>query len=236
MEGKRVEGIRACVFDAYGTLFDVNSATAPCLRELGDKADALNRLWREKQLQYTWLRACQGKHADFWQVTADALDFAVRSLGIGDDELRRRLMQSYLALGAYPEVPNTLARLKGLGFKLAILSNGTPDMLQSAVENAKLDSMLDAVFSVEQSGIYKPHPSVYRLAVDGLGIARRSDLLRFIQRMGRLRRFGLWHARHLVQSRRSAGGKFAGKSGDRAALTGRNAVLGGTVIFSRTVR
>jgi 2-haloacid dehalogenase len=171
MQGKRMEGIRACVFDAYGTLFDVNSATGPCLRELGDKAAALNRLWRDKQLQYTWLRACQGKHTDFWQVTADALDFAVRSLGIGDAELRRRLMQSYLALGAYPEVPDTLARLKKMGFKLAILSNGTPDMLQSAVENAKLDSLPDAVFSVEQAGVFKPHPSVYRLAVDGLGIA-----------------------------------------------------------------
>ena len=82
MDGKILEGIRACVFDAYGTLFDVNSATVPCLRELGDKADALNRLWREKQLQYTWLRACQGKHADFWQVTGDALDFAVRISGL----------------------------------------------------------------------------------------------------------------------------------------------------------
>ena len=164
-------GIRACVFDAYGTLFDVNSATALYLRELGDKADALNRLWREKQLQYAWLRACQGVHADFWQVTGDALDFAVRSLGIGNDELRRRLMQSYLALGAYPEVPETLARLKKIGLKLAILSNGTPDMLRSAVENAKLNSVLDAIFSVEQVGIYKPHPRVYRLAVDGLSVA-----------------------------------------------------------------
>lgn len=171
MDGKCLAGIRACVFDAYGTLFDVNSATAPYLRELGDKADGLNRLWREKQLQYSWLRACQGKHADFWQVTGDALDFAIRSLGIGDDELRRRLMQSWLALGAYPEVPGTLARLKDMGLKLAILSNGTPDMLRSAVEIAKLNSLLDAIFSVEQAGVYKPHPRVYRLAVDGLGIA-----------------------------------------------------------------
>ena len=171
MEEKPLRGIRACVFDAYGTLFDVNSATAPYLRDLGEKADALNRLWREKQLQYSWLRACQGKHADFWQVTSDALDFALRSLGIGNDELRRRLMQSYLALGAYPEVPGTLAQLKKKGFTLAILSNGTPKMLQSAVENARLNSLLDAVFSVEQAGVYKPDPRVYRLAVDGLGIA-----------------------------------------------------------------
>jgi 2-haloacid dehalogenase len=171
MEKKSLRGIRACVFDAYGTLFDVNSATAPCLRELGEKADALNRLWREKQLQYSWLRACQGKHADFWQVTGDALDFALRSLGIGNDELRRRLMQSYLALGAYPEVPEALEQLKRRGFTLAILSNGTPKMLQSAVDNAKLNSLLDAVFSVEKAGVYKPDPRVYRLAADGLGIA-----------------------------------------------------------------
>ena len=160
MEEKSLRGIRACVFDAYGTLFDVNSATAPYLRDLGEKAYALNRLWREKQLQYSWLRACQGKHADFWQVTGDALDFALRSLGVGNDELRRRLMQSYLALGVYPE-----------GFTLAILSNGTPKMLQSVVENARLDSLLDAVFSVEKAGVYKPDPRVYRLAADGLGIA-----------------------------------------------------------------
>jgi 2-haloacid dehalogenase len=170
MDGERLEGIRACVFDAYGTLFDVNSATAPCPHELGDKAAALNRLWREKQLQYTWLRACQGKHADFWQVTADALDFAVRSLGIDGAELRRRLLDSYLLLGAYPEVPDTLARLKTAGFRLAILSNGTPAMLESAVQNAKLHSLLDAVFSVEQAGVYKPNPRVYQLAVDGFGI------------------------------------------------------------------
>jgi 2-haloacid dehalogenase len=171
MEEKSLRGIRACIFDAYGTLFDVNSATASYLRDLGEKADALNRLWREKQLQYSWLRACQGKHADFWQVTSDALDFALRSLRVGNDELRRRLMQSYLALGAYPEVPGTLAKLKKKGFTLAVLSNGTPKMLQSAVENAKLNSLLDAVFSVEKAGVYKPDPRVYRLAVDGLGIA-----------------------------------------------------------------
>ena len=171
MEEKSLRGIRACVFDAYGTLFDVNSATAPYLRDLGEKADALNRLWREKQLQYTWLRACQGKHADFWQVTGDALEFALRSLGVGNDELRRRLMQSYLALAAYPEVPEALAKLRKKGFTLAILSNGTPKMLQSAVENARLGSLLDAVFSVEKAGVYKPDPRVYRLAVDGLGIA-----------------------------------------------------------------
>jgi 2-haloacid dehalogenase len=171
MAGAKLHGIRACVFDAYGTLFDVNSATASSLGELGDRADALNRLWREKQLQYSWLRAAQGRHADFWQVTADALDFAFDSLGFNDPALRERLMRSYLVLQAFPEVSDALERLKGAGIKLAILSNGTPAMLQSAVQNAKLEALFDAVLSVEQAGVYKPHPNVYRLAVNRLGIA-----------------------------------------------------------------
>jgi 2-haloacid dehalogenase len=171
MAGAKLHGIRACVFDAYGTVFDVNSATASSLGELGDRADALNRLWREKQLQYSWLRAAQGRHADFWQVTADALDFAFDSLGFNDPALRERLMRSYLVLQAFPEVSDALERLKGAGIKLAILSNGTPAMLQSAVQNAKLEGLFDAVLSVEQAGVYKPHPNVYRLAVNRLGIA-----------------------------------------------------------------
>ncbi len=171
MAGATLHGIRACVFDAYGTLFDVNSATASSLAELGGRADALNRLWRDKQLQYSWLRAAQGRHADFWQVTADALDFAFDSLGFNDTALRERLMRSYLLLEPFAEVPNALRRLKGAGIKLAILSNGTPAMLQSAVHNAKLEGLFDAVLSVEQAGVYKPHPNVYRLAVNRLGIA-----------------------------------------------------------------
>ncbi len=171
MRPDRLSGLRACVFDAYGTLFDVNSATVPFLRELGDKAQALNRLWREKQLQYTWLRACQGRHADFWQVTADALDFAFVSLGISNAALRQKLMQSYLALDFYPEVPAALEQLKESGFRLAILSNGTPQMLHSAVERTGLAPHFEAVFSVERVGAFKPDPRVYRLACDGLGVA-----------------------------------------------------------------
>src|SRR5215469_11925832 len=95
---RSLSGIRACVFDAYGTLFDVNSATSPCLSELGEEAEPLNRIWREKQLQYMWLRAAQGKHADFWQVTGDALDFSLDVLGIANSGLRRRLMEAYLTL------------------------------------------------------------------------------------------------------------------------------------------
>ena len=165
-----IQGIRACVFDAYGTLFDVAAAARTCGDELGEKAGALSALWREKQLQYTWLRAAQGRHADFWQVTGEALDFALETLGIGGARLRERLMSLYLTLSAFPDARDTLARLKQAGMKTAILSNGTPQMLKAAVEGAQLGDLLDMVLSVEEVGIYKPHPKVYQLAVDRLGV------------------------------------------------------------------
>ncbi len=163
-------GVKACVFDAYGTLFDFASAAKGCRDVLGDGIDKLTALWREKQLQYTWLRALQGRHADFWQVTGDALDFALETLGVEKPGLRDRLMRLYLTLDAFPEVPDVLARLKKAGLKTAILSNGSPAMLDAAVKAAGLDALLDAVLSVEAVGVYKPHPKVYQLAVDRLGI------------------------------------------------------------------
>jgi 2-haloacid dehalogenase len=163
-------GIRACVFDAYGTLFDYASATAGCHDVLGEKLVPLTTLWREKQLQYTWLRALQNRHADFWHVTGDALDFALETLGIADHDLRGRLMNHYLSLAEFPEVPDMLKRLKGAGLKTAILSNGSPGMLRAAVDNAKLGALFDAVLSVEEVGVYKPHPKVYQLVIDRLGI------------------------------------------------------------------
>ena len=171
MEPVRLTGIRACVFDAYGTLFDYASAAARCRDVLGDQLDKFNALWREKQLQYTWLRASQDRHADFWQVTGDALDFTMESLGIAAPTLRERLMHLYLTLDTFPEVPHALESLKAAGFKTAILSNGSPKMLSAAVEGSKIGHLLDAVISVEEVGVYKPHPSVYRLAADRLGIA-----------------------------------------------------------------
>jgi 2-haloacid dehalogenase len=164
-------GIRACVFDAYGTLFDYASAAAQCRDALGDRIVPLTALWREKQLQYTWLRALQGAHVDFWQVTGDALDFALETLGVGDAALRERLMNLYLTLAAFPEVPEVLKRLRAAGIKTAILSNGSPRMLRAAAEGARIDQLLDAVCSVEEVGVYKPHPKVYQLAVDRLGVA-----------------------------------------------------------------
>ena len=118
--------VKACVFDAYGTLFDFASAARACEDIPRDAADRLTALWRNKQLQYTWLRAAQDRHADFWQVTADALEFAMETLGIGNAALRDRLMSLYLELDAFPEVPQVLQRLKQAGLQTAILSNGTP--------------------------------------------------------------------------------------------------------------
>jgi 2-haloacid dehalogenase len=168
-EGLR--GLRACVFDAYGTLFDVASAAARCADTLGDAAPRLAGLWRDKQLQYSWLRALQGRHADFWQVTGDALDFALDALSLSERDLRERLMQLYLTLDAYPEVADVLRRLRAAGTAAAILSNGTPAMLAAAVDHAGLKGAFDHVLSVEQVGVYKPHPRVYQLACDRLGLA-----------------------------------------------------------------
>jgi 2-haloacid dehalogenase len=165
-----LRGVQGCVFDAYGTLFDFAAAARNCRDVLGDDIDRLTALWRDKQLQYTWLRAAQGRHADFWQVTGDALDFALETLGLTEPGLRDRLMSLYLTLDPFPEVSGVLARLKATGIRTAILSNGSPAMLDAAVKAAKLETLLDAVLSVEEVGVYKPHPRVYQLAVDRLGI------------------------------------------------------------------
>jgi 2-haloacid dehalogenase len=164
-------GVRACVFDAYGTLFDFASAAVGCRDMLGDEAERLTALWRDKQLQYTWLRALQDRHADFWQVTGDALDFALETLDLKQVGLRDRLMNLYLTLAAFPEVPEVLRRLRTAGLTTAILSNGSPSMLQAVVANAGIGNLLDLVLSVEEVGVYKPHPRVYRLAVDRLSTA-----------------------------------------------------------------
>src|SRR5215468_9622841 len=165
-----LRGVQGCVFDAYGTLFDFAAAARKCRDVLGDDIDRLTAIWREKQLQYTWLRAAQGRHADFWQVTGDALDFSLETLMLDQPGLRDRLMELYLTLDTFPEVPDVLRQLKAAGLKTAILSNGTPDMLNSAVKNAGIDGLLDTVLSVEEVGVYKPDPRVYQLAVDRLGI------------------------------------------------------------------
>lgn len=166
----RIEDIAACVFDAYGTLFDFNSAVAGCAEVPDGKADKLSEVWRQKQLQYTWLRSLMRRHADFWQVTGDALDFALAATDIDDPAVRQRLMDLYRELDTFPEVPDVLARLKAARLETAILSNGAPQMLTDVVRAAGLKDLLDAVLSVEDVGVYKPDPRVYQLAVDQLGI------------------------------------------------------------------
>ena len=160
---------KVAVFDAYGTLFDVAAAARRAASEPGGESLAkhwqdLAALWRDKQLQYTWLRAITDAHADFWQVTREALDFALEAQGLAEeDALRKRLLALYWELDAYPEVPGTLRALKSTGIQTAILSNGSPEMLLAAVTSAGIGDVLDAVLSVEDVGIFKPSSRVYDL-------------------------------------------------------------------------
>ena len=179
--------ITTCVFDAYGTLFDVSAAARAAAGEpgreaLAKKAGSLAEIWRLKQLQYTWLRAVAGAHTDFWTVTQDGLDFALEATGLSDPELRERLLALYWELSAYPEVPHMLAALKAAGLQTAILSNGSPDMLSGAVQSAGIEELLDAVLSVEDVGVFKPHASVYDLV--GKRFACANDQVMFVSSNG----------------------------------------------------
>ena len=164
-------GIGACVFDAYGTLFDVHAPVAKVAARIGANAEALSRLWRTKQLEYTWLRSLMRAHADFWQVTGDALDYALGAHTIDDARLRAELMDLYLRLDAYPDALATLRQLKDGGLATAILSNGSPAMLEAAVASSGLAAHLDHVISIEEAGIFKPAPEVYELAVRHTGLS-----------------------------------------------------------------
>ena len=157
-----------CVFDAYGTLFDVHSAVGRYREVLGEKADPVSILWRTKQLEYTWLRSLMRQHVDFWQITSDALEYAFSAHEIINPELQNQLLQAYHQLDCYPEVPETLKLLKDLGFGTAVLSNGSPKMLASGVNNSGLEKLIDSVLSVEEVGVFKPDPRVYQLAVEQL--------------------------------------------------------------------
>ncbi len=162
---------RACVCDAYGTLFDVHSAVRRHQGVIGDNAGAVSALWRQKQLEYTWLRTLMDAHADFWRLTEDALDVALSRYGLADDaELRARLLEAYRELGAYPEVASTLQTLREHGRATAILSNGAPGMLADAVAAAGIGRLLDAVLSVEDVGVFKPRAEVYALACRRLNL------------------------------------------------------------------
>lgn len=169
--------ITTCIFDAYGTLFDVNAAARLAADEPGQDALAavwpqLARDWRLKQLQYTWLRAVADQHCDFWQVTQDGLDWAMEAAGLDDPILRERLLALYWELPAYAEVPDMLATLNNRGIQTGILSNGSPDMLSGAVDSAGLGEFITANLTVESVGVFKPHAKVYDLVEAHYGCAR----------------------------------------------------------------
>jgi 2-haloacid dehalogenase len=171
MAVQKFEGIQAVVFDAYGTLFNTGSAVQKLGPEIGAKSDALIKLWRQKQLEYTWLRSLMGTHADFWTVTREALDYALSTLDIVDAGLADELMTFYLKLDPFEDAKPALEALRSKGKRLAILSNGSPSMLESMVRAAGFDGLFEHVLSVEDVGIYKPSRRVYRLALQKLHIA-----------------------------------------------------------------
>ena len=170
MTVSQIRDIDVCVFDAYGTLFDYASASLRCKDALGADWTAVSDMWRRKQLEYTWLRSLMGRHADFWHVTGESLDYVLAAQKRQDPSLRALLMQQFLSLDCYGDVKEMLQKLRAGGMKTAILSNGTPTMLTAAVNSAGIGPLLDGVYSVEKVGVFKPHPSVYQIILDELGV------------------------------------------------------------------
>lgn len=173
--------VAICVFDAYGTLFDVGAAARQAAAEpgreaLGSKLAELSEIWRYKQLQYTWLRAGTGIHTDFWSVTRDGLDYALEATGLAEEGLRARLLELYWELQAFPEVPEVLDTLRAAGRRTAVLSNASPAMLDAAIASAGLAARLDAALSSDQVGVFKPDFRNYALVGDCFGVARREVL------------------------------------------------------------
>ena len=156
---------KVCVFDAYGTLFDVNSAAEKCKGKIGNKWEGFANYWRTTQLEYTWLRSLMKRHKDFWQVTEDSLDKSMKAFSI-DNSMRNELLNLYKVLSPFKEVPEVLKTLKERKFKLAILSNGTPALLNELVKSNNLDNIFDDLFSIEQVGIYKPDSKVYEIPIN----------------------------------------------------------------------
>ncbi len=160
----KMRNVTACVFDAYGTLFDVNSAAAKCKEKLGDKWKNFANAWRTTQLEYTWLRSLMKKHKNFWQITEDSLDHTMETFNINKN-MRSELLNLYKELSPYPEVKECLDALKSKKIKIAILSNGTPDLLKGLVESNNIQSYFDNIISVEDVKIYKPDPKVYEMPI-----------------------------------------------------------------------
>ena len=159
-----MKNIKAIIFDAYGTLFDVNSAAEKCKDKIGDKWEPFANFWRTTQLEYTWLRSLMKRHKDFWQITEDSLDKSIKAYDI-DPSMKNELLNLYKVLSPFKEVPETLKILKEKDFKLAILSNGTPSLLDELVKSNNLNDLFDDIFSIEEVGIYKPDSKVYDLPI-----------------------------------------------------------------------
>ena len=159
-----MRNIKAIIFDAYGTLFDVNSAAEKCKDKIGDKWEPFANFWRTTQLEYTWLRSLMGRHKDFWQITEDSLDKSMKAFNI-DSSMKNELLNLYKILSPYKEVSETLKALKEKKFKLAILSNGTPSLLNELVKSNNLNDLFDDIFSIEEVGVYKPDSKVYDIPV-----------------------------------------------------------------------
>jgi len=159
-----MKNIKAIIFDAYGTLFDVNSAAEKCKDKIGDKWEGFANYWRTTQLEYTWLRSLMKRHKDFWQITEDSLDKSMKAFNI-DTSMKNELLNLYKVLSTFKEVPETLKKLKEKNLKLAILSNGTPPLLNELVKSNDLDDLFDDLFSIEEVGIYKPDSKIYDLPI-----------------------------------------------------------------------
>ena len=166
-----MKNIKAIIFDAYGTLFDVNSAAEKCKDKIGDKWEPFANFWRTTQLEYTWLRSLMKRHKDFWQVTEDSLDKSMKAFNI-DPTMKDELLNLYTVLSPFKEVPETLKKLKEKNFKLAILSNGTPSLLNELVKSNNLDNLFDDLFSIEKVGIYKPNSKVYDIPLNKYNIEK----------------------------------------------------------------
>ena len=159
-----MKNIKAIIFDAYGTLFDVNSAAEKCKDKIGDKWEKFSNYWRTTQLEYTWLRSLMGRHKDFWEITEDSLEKSMENFKISHS-MKDELLDLYKSLSTFEEVPETLKILKEKNYKLAILSNGTPHLLNKLVRNNKLENLFDDLFSIEEVGIYKPDSRVYGMPI-----------------------------------------------------------------------
>ena len=166
-----MKNIKAIIFDAYGTLFNVNSAAEKCKNKIGNKWEAFANYWRTTQLEYTWLRSLMNRHKDFWQITEDSLDKSIKAFNI-DVLMREELLNLYKVLSPFKEVPETLKTLKEKKFKLSILSNGTPSLLNELVKSNNLDSFFDDIFSIEEVGVYKPNAKVYDIPIKKYNIKK----------------------------------------------------------------